>query len=562
MTRPPAPVEGFLAETHEVTNQPSPLENFNAWSSDRVLRYWVDRNGGGHGAAALEAYGARAGGDLLAAGFLANRHRPEFTPHDRFGRRVDLVEYHPAYHELMAAAIGAGHHALPWTEPGAGAHVIRAGIEFLHTQADPGTGCPLTMTFACVPALRHQPALAARWLPKVTAREYDPGNVPFFDKRGLTVGMAMTEKQGGSDVRANTTRAYPLGDDDGVPTFRLVGHKWFCSAPMCDGFLVLAYTEAGLSCFLVPRWKPDGKKNPMHIQRLKDKLGNVSNASAEIEFRGAFGWLVGESGRGVRTILDMVAMSRFDCMVGSAAQLAQGAQQAIHHTGGRRAFGRILHEQPLMLNVLADLALEAEAALAIALRVARALDHADDAHEGSLIRLGTALGKYWICKRAPQHAYECMESIGAVGLIRDNVAARLYADAPVNAIWEGSGNVQCLDVLRVMQWHPEAVAVFLAELGRAAGRDTRFDGYLTRLEADLRALGALDDAGEAEYGSRALVERMALAWQAATLLADGEDTIAEAFVAARLGGDCGYLYGTLPPAIDCAAIVARAKPAL
>ncbi|MCB1748693.1 MAG: acyl-CoA dehydrogenase family protein [Gammaproteobacteria bacterium] len=555
MTSHPA-ADDCLAETHEVLNQPTPLVEFNAWTSDAVLRYWIARFGGAGGAAVLESYGARVGGDLQRAGFLANRHKPEFTPHDRFGHRVDLVEYHPAYHALMAAAIGAGHHALPWREPGPGAHVVRAGIEFLHTQADPGTGCPLTMTFASVPALRHQPALAARWLPRITALAYDPRNVPHTDKAGLTIGMAMTEKQGGSDVRANTTRAVPIGDDDGVPTFRLVGHKWFCSAPMCDAFLVLAYTDVGLSCFLVPRWRPDGGKNPLQIQRLKDKLGNVSNASSEIELRGAFGWLIGAEGRGVRTILDMVAMTRFDCMVGSAAQLAQGAREAIHHTGGRSAFGRRLHEQPLMLNVLADLALEAEAALAIALRLAHALDRPDDDHEAALVRLGTALGKYWICKRAPQHAYECMESIGAVGLIKDNVAARLYADAPVNAIWEGSGNVQCLDVLRVIARHPEALEALMAELGRAAGRAPAFDAWVARLQDDFA------DREQIEYRSRALVERLALAWQAATLLNHGEADIAAAFVAARLAGGSGLMYGTLPPAVDCRAIVMRARPVL
>jgi putative acyl-CoA dehydrogenase len=544
----------YLAETHDVVNQPAPLENYNAFSSDRILRHWLAIHGGDWGAEALSAYGVKVGGDLLRAGFAANRYKPEFSPHDRFGNRVDLVEFHPAYHELMRAALEAGHHALPWLETRPGAHVVRAGLEYLHTQADPGTGCPLTMTFASVPALRHQPALAERWLPKILTRDYDPRNVPHGDKSAVTIGMAMTEKQGGSDVRANTTRAIPLGEDDGVPTFELVGHKWFCSAPMCDAFLVLAHTDIGLSCFLLPRWRPDGRKNAMHIQRLKNKLGNVSNASAEVEFRGAFAWLVGEEGRGVRTILEMVAMTRFDCMVASSALMAQAAGQAIHHTGGRSAFGKNLHQQPLMQNVLADLAIEAEAALAISLRIARALDSPRDPHEQGLVRLGTALGKYWICKRTAQHTYESMECVGAVGLIEDNVLARLYREAPVNAIWEGSGNIQCLDVLRAMGREPGVLDTFFAELGTTAGRDARYDRYLEALRAELAREAAL------EYRSRGLVERMAMAWQANALLAHGEETVCEAFIASRLDGAGGHMYGTLPEQVDCAALIRRARP--
>ena len=328
------PVE-CSAETHRVFNQPSPLQAINLWRSDRLLQQWTRHYGGDWHEAQLVEFGQRCGGDLLAAGFLANKHKPEFHSHDRFGRRIDLVEYHPSYHQLMAHAIESGLHALPWQQPRAGAHVARAALEYMHTQADPGSGCPLTMTFAAIAALRHQPQLLKSWGEKICSNHYDPRNVPFFDKAGLTIGMAMTEKQGGSDVRANTTRAVALGVDGEVPTFELTGHKWFCSAPMCDGFLVLAQLEQGLSCFLLPRWRPDGSKNALFIQRLKNKLGNVSNASSEVEYRGAFAWLVGEPGRGVRTIIDMVAMTRFDCMVGSSAQMAQAAREAIHHCGGR-----------------------------------------------------------------------------------------------------------------------------------------------------------------------------------------------------------------------------------
>jgi len=540
----------FLSDTHEVFNQPAALEGHNAWDSDRVLQQWTRVFGGAWAESEFGAYGARVGGDLQAAGFEANKFKPEFTPHDRFGRRVDLVSFHPAYHDLMQAALETGMHALPWTGSGPALHVVRAALSYMHTQADPGTGCPLTMTFAAIPALRAQPELYQQWAPKIMARTYDPRNVPFYEKEGLTIGMAMTEKQGGSDVRANTSKAYPLGLDGTTPTFEIVGHKWFCSAPMCDAFLVLAHSENGLSCFLLPRWRPDGTKNAMHIQRLKSKVGNVSNASSEVEFRGAFAWLVGEEGRGVRTIIEMVAMTRFDCMVGSTALIAQAAREAMFHTRGRAVFGKNLHQQPLMLNVLADLAIEQEAALAITMRMANALDQ----NETGLIRMGTALGKYWICKRTPQVTYESMESIGAVGLIDDNVAARLYREAPVNAIWEGSGNVQCLDVLRAMQREPESLESIKTELASAVGLNEGYDRFV----AD--TLDLLADAKTLEYRSRTVVERLALAWQGATLLRWGEPMVSEAFVASRLAGAGGYMYGTLPDTVDCAAIVARACP--
>ncbi|MFC3093931.1 DNA alkylation response protein [Alteromonas sediminis] len=539
--------------THQVLNQPTPLANYNAYSSNEVLRYWVTAFGGEWGQTSLCNYGEKVGGELLEAGFDANAVKPEFSSHDRFGHRVDLVTFHPSYHLLMKSAIEAGHTWLPWKNNDLGAHVVRAGIEYLHTQADPGSGCPLTMTFSAVPAIKHQPALAKKWLPKLLSNQYDERNVPFFEKEGVTIGMAMTEKQGGSDVRANTSIAKPLGEDsEGIPTWEIIGHKWFCSAPMCDAFLVTAHTEIGITCFLMPRWKPDGSKNPMQIQRLKDKVGNISNASSEVEFRGAFAWQVGEQGKGIKTILEMVSMTRFDCMVGSSSIMGLAVQQAIHHTAGRCAFGKNLHEQPLMQNVLADLALEAEAALAIAMRVAKALDNKED----DFVRLTTAIGKYWICKRAPQLTYEAMECIGAVGLIKDNVLSRLYTEAPVNAIWEGSGNVQCLDVLRAMVKEPQSLVAFLAELKKASGINKAFDDYLNTVEPQLF------DAKSLEYRARAVMESLAILWQAATLLLYGEKWVADAFIAARIVNKSGAMYGTLPEDIDCLALIKRAHPKL
>lgn len=527
------------AETHEVFNQPSPLEGYNAYTSDNTLQHYVNIFGGGWGKEILRDYGHLTGNELQQAGFDANRCKPEFQSHDRFGHRIDLVKYHPAYHQLMKAAIEARHHSLPWIDERAGAHVVRAGIEYLHTQADPGSGCPLTMTFASVPVISQEAEIAKTWLPRITANQYDPSNIPFYEKPGLTIGMAMTEKQGGSDVRANTTYAYPLDTPGPGKEYELVGHKWFCSAPMCDAFLVLANTDKGLTCFLLPRWKPDGSKNAMHIQRIKNKMGNVSNASSEVEYKGAFSWMIGEEGRGIGTILKMVALTRFDCMVGSSAIMRQATAQAIHHTGERQAFGRNLHEQPLMQNVLADLALESEAALAISMRLAYTLDMRDE-YEKSLFRIGAAIGKYWICKRAAQLTYEAMESIGGVAVVEDNVLARLYRESPINAIWEGSGNIQCLDVSRVMRKQPTVIDVFILELEKAAGHIAQFDSTLNKLKDEL-----MKDL-EMEHLLRRLVEKMALLWQASTLIQYSEPTIADAFVSSRLSGDCGHMYGTLP----------------
>jgi putative acyl-CoA dehydrogenase len=545
-------------ETHEVFNQPTPLENYNAFESDAALKHWMTTFNGDFAKADVSQYGHHVGHELIEAGFLANQYKPEFHSHDRFGKRIDVAKFHPAYHQLMRTAIEAGAHSLPWTNEKKGAHVARAAMEYMHNQADSGSGCPLTMTFAAVPAIKTTPSLAKDWLPKITARHYDERNIPWFEKDGVTIGMAMTEKQGGSDVRANTTKATPIDAAKTGPgeAYELVGHKWFCSAPMCDAFLVLAQTEKGLSCFLLPRWRPDGSKNQMEIQRLKNKLGNISNASSEVEFRGAYAQMVGDEGRGVPAIIEMVSMTRFDCMVGSSSLMRAATAQAIHHTSGRNVFGKNLHEQVLMQNVLADLAIESEAALAISMRVGNALDNMHDEQQNLFARVATAIGKYWICKRAPNHAYEAMECLGGVGYVEENIMPRIYREAPVNAIWEGSGNVQCLDVLRAMNKEPKVVEAYLTELASAQGLDKRFDTFLNGLKDEFVDLSTL------EYRSRSVVEKLALGLQASVLLKDGDAHVAEGFVVSRIHKPAGLNYGTLPVGVNCKAIIERAKPQL
>lgn len=539
---------GDSFRTHDVRNQPPPLGPVNRYGADRVLRDAVVRNGGGWGEERLTSYGALVGGPLAEAGAVADRFGPELVTHDHAGHRIDEVRFHPAYHQLMDAAIAHGVHALPWREPGPGAHVVRAALELLHNQADAGTDCPVTMTFASVPTLRLAPALAEAWLPRVTATVYDGGHRPWYEKAGVSLGMAMTEKQGGTDVRANTTRAEPAGEDG---LFALVGHKWFCSAPMSDGFLTLAQRPEGLTCFLLPRFAPDGTRNGIRIQRLKDKLGNRSNASAEVEFQGALAWQVGEAGRGVPTIIEMVSMTRFNCMVGSTGLMRRALSEACHHAQHRVVLGRSLADQPLMRNVLADLALEVEAAVAYTFRVARALDEAaDSAHARAFLRLARAVGKYWICKRAPAHVNEAQECLGGGGYVETSPLPRVYREAPVNSIWEGSGNVQCLDVLRALARSPEAFEATLAELEAAGGRDARLDAHVAALKDDL------SDREDLEFRARNLVERLAVALQAVALL-DGGPTVAEAFLAARLAPG-GLAFGTLPRDVDAGRLIERA----
>ena len=533
-------------ETHRVDNQPPPFEPRDLWADDLALREAVAGEGASAFASRLAAYGALAGDELYRLGFDANRDRPRLRTHDRHGRRIDTVEFHPAYHRLMEAAKAHGVAGLPWHEPGPGAHVARAALSYLHHQAEAGTSCPLTMTHAAVPVLQREPRLA-HWAAKAAAPHYDPRDIPIADKAGITLGMGMTEK-GGSDVRANTTTATPRGD-----AYALVGHKWFFSAPMCDGFLVLAQAPAGLSCFLMPRRLDDGDRNAFRLMRLKDKLGDGSNASSEVEFTGAHAWRVGEEGRGVATIIEMVMLTRLDCMLGSAAEMRMALAQALHHAHHRRAFGKPLVAHALMRNVLADLALEAEAALVFALRVARAVDAAPhDAGEAAFARIATAAGKYWICKRAPAFVNEAQECLGGAGYVEESILPRLYRQAPLNSIWEGSGNIQCLDVLRTLAREPGVLGVVDRELASAAGTDAAYDAFVDRLRAALAATG--------EAGARRLVERLALALQAAVLLRAGSP-VAPLFVRSRLAGEHGLAFGTLPEDADVEPVLARAWPA-
>ncbi|WP_066966190.1 isovaleryl-CoA dehydrogenase [Microbulbifer sp. Q7] len=540
-----------VANTHQVFNQPAPLHGHNLYAGDTALREAVTRYGGHWGEDDLQRYGEVCGRpEWIERGFQANHYKPEFEPHDRVGNRIDQVNYHPAYHQLMQLAMSEGLHASPWTDPKPGAHVVRAAKYYLHSQVESGHGCPVTMTFASLPSIQLSPALAEEWLPKITDRGYDPSNRPHTAKSTVTIGMGMTEKQGGSDVRANTTSATPVGNG----AYELVGHKWFTSAPMCDAFLMLAQTAAGLSCFLVPRWRPDGKKNPIQIQRLKDKAGNVSNASSEIELRGALGWLVGDEGRGVPAIIEMVAATRFDCMIGSAAGQRQATLQAIYHASQRSAFGKPLIEQPLMQNVLADLQLEVEGSVAMTLRMAQSMDHLDDSQQKLLMRLGTAVGKYWICKRTPHHAYEAMECLGGNGVIENFITARLYRDAPINAIWEGSGNIQALDVLRALSKTPAVLTTWYDELEKSKGSDTLFDTAVTRLKDTLRNLDDL------EYRARDVVDQMALTMQSHLLIQGGNTVLAEGFLRSRLGKHGAGNTGALPVGVDVKSIIERGNP--
>jgi putative acyl-CoA dehydrogenase len=557
--RPSAPAldqqDPYGAVTHEVLNQPVDLADYNLFSADLALKEAVRREGAEWAANDLADFGARCGAaDYLELGVLANKHQPEFDTHDRYGRRIDLVRFHPSYHRLMKTSIEEGLHSSPWTDPRPGAHVARAARSYMHSQVETGHGCPITMTFAAVPALNLQPDVAKDWIPKILARVYDPRNVPVDQKKGVTIGMAMTEKQGGSDVRANTTRAIPVGAGGPGQEYELVGHKFFVSAPMCDAFLVLAQAPGGLSCFLLPRWRPDGTKNALQVLRLKKKMGNASNASSETELRGALAWMIGKEGRGVATIIEMVAMTRFDCMIGSSSGMRMAVSQAIDHCRQRAAFGKLLIDQPIMQNVLADLALEAEAALALSMRIARALDNRDDDREVNLIRLGTAIGKYWICKRSPGVAYEAMECIGGSGVMEDGPMPRLFRESPVNAIWEGSGNVQCLDVLRAMSRTPATVDAYFAEVETARGGHKALDLHVESLKKDMLELA------DFEYRARDLVDRLALALQASVLVRHAPDFVADAFCESRLESRGAHQYGALPRGLDLQAIVDRARP--
>ena len=554
--------------THTVFNQVPPLEGLNVFESNVPLVEAVEREGAGWVRERASALGAFVGGEPQQWGRLANENKPVLRTHDRYGHRIDEVEFHPAWHQLMRMGVEHELHCLPWRSERPCAHTARAAMYMTAMQAEAGFACPITMTFAVVPALRAQPELAAQWEPLVTATSYDPRSIPAAQKGSAITGMAMTEKQGGSDVRANTTTATPLNGGGAGAEYELVGHKWFCSAPMSDAFLVLA--QAGdceppaLSCFLLPRILPDGSRNEFHIQRLKDKLGNHSNASSEIELHGAWAQMVGEPGRGVPTIIEMVGHTRLDCVIGAAAGMRAAVLGATHHAAHRSAFGKLLIDQPLMRNVLADLCVEWEASTALAMRLARAYDeaHADaeagehDSDAQLFKRLATAVGKYWTCKRTPNHCFEALECLGGAGYVEESGMPRLYREAPLASIWEGSGNVISLDVLRALARSPRSLEVYLAEVELARGADARLDARVEELK------GQFADAGSLESRARRVVESMALCLQGSLLVRNGPAAVADAFCASRLAGEGGLEYGTLPAGSDFEAIIARARHAL
>jgi putative acyl-CoA dehydrogenase len=537
------------AHTHEVLNQPPPLVDYNLFTTDRVLAEAAFREGAGWATDRLEEFGKLVGTEeAVSWGFQANENPPVLQTHDRFGHRIDEVAFHPAWHEVMRLSIEHGLATLPWTDPKPGAHVARAALMMLASQNEAGHTCPVSMTYSSIPALRKQPDLAREWEPHVLSARYDSKCRPVPEKSGALIGMAMTEKQGGSDVRANTTAAEPIGDGE----YNIVGHKWFCSAPMCDAFLVLAQAPAGLTCFLLPRWTPGGRRNQFHIQRLKHKLGNRSNASSEVEFHGAWARRIGEEGRGVPTIIEMVQHTRLDCVIGSTSLMRQALVQALHHASHRRTFGMLLIDQPLMQNVLADLSLESEAATVLMMRLARAFDAREsEIAERAFARLATAIAKYWICKRAPMHVNEAQECLGGNGYVEESVLPRLYREAPLNSIWEGSGNVICLDILRTMRKEPDAVDAVLGEIRLGRGGNRAFDDFTAALESDLTKM-----ATEAE--ARRLAERLALSLQASLLVRHSTVDVADAFCESRLAGRV-HAFGTLTGSANCSAIVARAN---
>ncbi|WP_328542208.1 MULTISPECIES: acyl-CoA dehydrogenase family protein [unclassified Streptomyces] len=546
----------MAATTHAVTNQAPPLVGYDVFAADKALTEGVERHLEPSLAAEVrEELGGlgRAAGSTQALewGVLANGNPPTLHTHDRYGHRVDEVEFHPSWHRLMAKGVAAGLTSA-WSRPGG--HLRRAAAFLVWSQVEAGHTCPLSMTHAAVPALRADPALAAEWEPRLTSMVYDAGLRPAATKAGVVFGMGMTEKQGGSDVRANTTRATPLAEDG---TYELTGHKWFCSAPMSDGFLVLAQAPEGLTCFLLPRVLEDGTRNPFAIQRLKDKLGNRSNASAEVEFDGTWARRVGDEGRGVRTIIEMVAATRLDCVLGSAAIMRQAVAQAIHHCTYREAFGGRLVDKPLMRNVLADLALESEAATTLALRLAAAQDAVQDTgseQERAFLRIAVPAAKYWVTKRCTPMAAEALECLGGNGYVEESGMPRLLRESPLNSIWEGSGNVQALDVLRALQREPQALNAFLQEVGRARGADHRLDGAIKDLLTELADLEGI------EARARRVVERIALVLQGSLLVRHAPPEVADAFCASRLGGDWGAAFGTLPHSLDLRSVVERARP--
>ncbi len=542
--------------THVVTNQPPPLAGYNLLESDVALMEGLQREAPDAPFSEVREVGARAGNpDVIQLGFEANEHPPELETHDRFGNRIDEVRYHPSYHVLMAAATGYGLHGAPWIEDAPFGHVTRAAKFYLWSQVESGHGCPISMTYAALPALARNAELTRTLAPRVGARTYDPRLLPQNEKAGTIFGMGMTEKQGGSDVRSNQTRAIPATAQRGNgEEYLLTGHKWFCSAPMSDAFLVLAQTEGGISCFYLPRILPDGTRNTFNIQRLKHKLGNHSNASCEVEFDGTHAWLIGDEGQGVHTIVEMVNNTRLDCIGGSASLLRQAVAQAIHHATYRQTFGRPLIKHALMQNVLADLALESEAATVLFLRAARAIDDwASGRRDGALRRVGTAIGKYYVCKRAPIAVAEALECLGGNGYVEESIMPRLYREAPLNSIWEGSGNINALDVLRIIRKQPEAVDAFRTEIAPALGESSLLVAA-NELERELR------EPEDLEWRARSLVERMATLWQAALLVQHAPNYVADAFIESRIGGQWGSTMGTLRNKEAFRGIIERAAP--
>ncbi|MCC8929478.1 MAG: acyl-CoA dehydrogenase family protein [Rhodococcus sp. (in: high G+C Gram-positive bacteria)] len=538
-----------FAPTHTVSNQVPDLVPYDT-SEDASLMEGLRREGAEWAEADVRRLGVRAGSvEAQNWGRLANEYPPVLRTHDRYGNRIDEVEFHPHWHDLMSVAVENGLHATPWQSDRPGEHVARAAKFYAWGQVEAGHMCPISMTYAAVPALRHNSALAQMYEPLLASTQYDFGLRVPSSKRGLIAGMSMTEKQGGSDVRANTTTATPSADG----SYSIVGHKWFTSAPMSDMFLTLAQAPGGLSCFLLPRVLPDGTRNRIVLQRLKDKLGNKSNASGELEYQGATGWLVGEEGRGVPTIIEMVNMTRLDCVIGSAAGIRNATVRAVHHARHRSAFGATLVDQPLMRNVLSDLIIESEAATTVMMRLAGATDKAarGDAQETELRRIALAVTKYWVCKRAPSHAAEALECLGGNGYAEESGMPRLYRESPLMSIWEGSGNVAALDSLRALVKQPDSVEAYFTEVGHAAGADSRLDDAVSRLGKELA------DRSDIEYRARRVVELMALVLQGSLLVRHGDPAVADAFCASRLGEDWGGAFGTLPTGVDTAAVLAR-----
>jgi putative acyl-CoA dehydrogenase len=555
----PSSVTGTEKKANE-SNQPPPLANYNLYLSDAGLVSAVHREGGAwHDAELRELGRILSTEEVQRWGFEANENEPVLHTHDRFGERRDEVLFHPSWHCLMQTSVEHGLHNLPWAEPRAGAHVARAALLLLTAQNELGHTCPISMTFSSVAALRADPELAAEWEPRILSPSYDPSFRPAREKSGVLIGMGMTERQGGSDVRANTTRAERL---DGRREYVITGHKWFCSAPMCDAFLVLAQAPHGLSCFLLPRWTPAGERNRFHIQRLKRKMGNRSNASSEVEFSGAWAQLAGEEGRGIQTIIDMVQHTRLDCAIAAAGLMRQALVQALYHAGHRKAFGKLLIDQPLMRNVLADIAIESQAATLLAMRLARSFDlRANSETERGFSRLATAIAKFWLTKRAPVQVGEALECLGGNGYVEESILPRLYREAPLYSIWEGSGNVICLDVLRAIAKEPDALEGVLHEIRLGKGTDARFDRYAQETEAELGALSGEDgrqSSAETESKARIIAERAAIALQASLMLRHAPSASSSAFCASRLAG-AGHTFGTLPSSVDLASILDEAK---